>query len=285
VSERGDRGRRLRAVLRSGPRRVVAVLLGVAGLLVMLSLGTRYLAYRADVAAQGSRRTTAWITIMKLFDVNSEANVPTWFSTALLLAAAATASLVGVMVRRAGGRDAGRWLALAGVLALLSLDEASVLHERLGGPADALLGDAAGRFAWVIPGAVLAAVVGAFFLGFVSRLPGRIRRHVLGAGTAFLMGAVLIEAISGAVLEAQGDRAAYLLVTAAEEGAEMAGAIWFLYAALSCLTLTAESAGSYRLALLDDLHRRGGHQAAQAAADIEVPEAMAQPRPSTHASF
>jgi hypothetical protein len=256
----------------------------VAGLLVMLSLGTRYLAYRADVAAHGSKRARAWITIMKLFDVNSETTVPAWFSSALLLAAAVSAGLVGVMVRRAGARDGGRWLALSGILALLSLDEASALHERLGGPADALLGDAAGHFAWVVPGAGLAVVVGVLFLGFLVRLPGRIRWHVLGAGTAFLMGAVVIEAISGAVLERHGDRAAYLLVTAAEEGAEMAGAIWFLYAALSCLTVTADPAGGYRLTLLDDLRGRSGHHAARPAVDAEVPEAMPQLRPSTRAS-
>ena len=154
-------------------------------------------------------------------------------------------------------------MALAGVLAVLSLDEASALHERLGGPTEALLGDAAGRFAWVVPGAVLVAVVGAFFLPFLLRLPAPVRRRVLGGGTAFVLGAVVVETISGVVLEAQGDRAAYLLVTAAEEGLEMTGAIWLLCAALSCLTVTTDTAGSYRLTLLDDLRRSSGHHPAR----------------------
>lgn len=235
----------------AGARRTVAVLLGLAGLLVLLSLATRYLAYRADVASPGSERATAWITTMKLFDANSETNVPTWFSSALLLAAAVTAGLVGALVRRAGGRDGGRWLALAATLGLLSLDEASALHERLGGPAEALLGDAAGHFAWVVPGAVLAALVGVSFLGFLTRLPRRVRRHLLGAGSVFLFGAVALEAVSGAVLRAYGDRAAYLLVTAAEEGAEMAGAVWFLLAPLSCLAVSAVAGGGFHLALVD----------------------------------
>jgi hypothetical protein len=64
----------------------------------------------------------------------------------------------------------------------------------------------------------------------------------------------------------------------------MAGAIWFLYAALSCLTVTADPAGGYRLTLLDDLRSRSGHHAARPAVDAEVPEAMPQLRPSTRAS-
>jgi hypothetical protein len=232
---------------------VVAVLLGAVAVLVLLSLGTRYAAYRADVAASGSTRAAGWLSLMKLFDVNSETNVPAWFSAALLLAAAAVTALVAVLTRRVGGRDPGRWLALAGVLGLMSVDEATALHERLGGPAAVVLGDAGGRFPWVVPGVLIAGVTGVFFLGFLVRLPPPIRRQLLGAGAVFLAGAVVLEAVSGAVLDAQGDRAAYLLVTAAEESLEMLGAIWLLCAALSCLELTADSAAGYRVTLRPEL--------------------------------
>jgi hypothetical protein len=44
-----------------------------------------------------------------------------------------------------------------------------------------------------------------------------------------LTGAVALEATAGMVLESQGDRGRYLLVTAAEEGLEMAGSVLLLY--------------------------------------------------------
>jgi hypothetical protein len=156
--------------------------------------------------------------------------------------------------RRAGGRDAGYWAGLAAVLSLLSLDEVVALHERLGGPAAEVLGDATGgllHFAWVVPGVVLALVVGLAFARFVARLPPGTRRLVVAAAATYLTGAVALEAAGGIVLEGQGDRAAYLLVTAAEEGLEMAGSVLLLYAAMRLLRLRPEPDGGYHLSIGD----------------------------------
>lgn len=245
---------------------VAGWLLLVVVVLVAASLGTRYLAHRADVAAPGTYRAGTWLAVMKLFDVNSEANVPAWVSSSLLLAGAAMAGLVGVVVRRSGGPDVGRWFALSGVLGLLSVDEAAGLHERLGGPTQAVLGGAAAvpHFGWVIPGAVLAVVVGVAFIGFLGRVPGPIRGHFLGAGLTFLAAAAGLETVGGAVLDAQGDRAGYLLVTAAEEGGEMVASVWFLYGVMSCLALATATGGRYELAL--SRHFQDGPEAGSAGA-------------------
>src|SRR5688500_17941665 len=72
----------------------------------------------------------------------SEGNMPSWFSAMLLMGCALVAALLAVLVRRAGGRDARYWAGLAAVLSLLSLDVVVALHERLGGPAAEVLGDA-----------------------------------------------------------------------------------------------------------------------------------------------
>jgi hypothetical protein len=239
--------------IRSPAARIALGLLLVGGLLIALSLATRYGAYRAEVAQPGSTQVDAWKAVMRLFDVNSEGNVPTWFSSMLLMGCALAAALLAALGRRAGGRDARYWVALAAVLSLLSLDEAAGLHERLGGPAAEVLGDATRgplHFAWVVPGLVLALVVGLAFLRFVVRLPPSTRRLVVTAAALYLTGAVALEAIGGIVLEDQGDRAAYLLVTAAEEGLEMAGSVLLLYAALRLLRLRPD-AGGYHLSTAD----------------------------------
>jgi hypothetical protein len=235
---------------RSPPAKVALVLLLVAGLLIALSLASHYGAYRAEVAQPGSTQVAAWKAVMRLFDVNSERNVPTWFSSMLLIGCAVLAGLLAVLLRRAGGRDAGHWAALAAVLSLLSLDEVAGLHERLGGPAAEVLGDAtrgALHFAWVVPGVVLALVVGLAFARFVVRLPPGTRRLVVAAAAMYLTGAVALEAVGGIVLEAQGHRAGYLLVTAAEEGLEMAGSVLLLYAGMCLLRLRPEPGGGYHL--------------------------------------
>jgi hypothetical protein len=253
MNDDGDTGH-LRRPSRSPASRVALVLLLVAGLLIALSLATRYGAYRAEVAHPGSTQVAAWKAVMQLFDVNSEHNVPTWFSSTLLMGCAVLAALLAALVRRAGGRGAGHWAGLAAVLSLLSLDEAAALHERLGGPAAEVLGDAtqgALHFAWVVPGMVLALVVGLVFVRFVVRLPPGTRRLVVAAAAMYLTGATALEAIGGIVLEDQGDRAVYLLVTAAEEGLEMAGSVLLLYAAMSLLHLRPEPGGGYHLSTGD----------------------------------
>ncbi|HEX3201726.1 MAG TPA: hypothetical protein VHW42_07305, partial [Actinomycetes bacterium] len=75
----------------------------------------------------------------------------------------------------------------------------------------------------------------------------------------YLAGAAALEAVGGMVLEAQGHRAMYLLVTAAEEGLEMAGAVLLLYA---ILRLRPEP-GGYLLSTLDleSVHSEAAEQA------------------------
>jgi hypothetical protein len=253
MNDDGDTGHPRRPS-RSPASRVALVLLLVAGLLIALSLGTRYGAYRAEVARPGSTQVAAWKAVMQLFDVNSERNVPTWFSSTLLMGCAVLAALLAALVRRAGGRGAGHWAGLAAVLSLLSLDEVAALHERLGGPAAEVLGHAtrgALHFAWVVPGTVLALVVGLVFVRFVVGLPPGTRRVVVAAAAMYLTGATALEAVGGAVLEDQGDRAVYLLVTAAEEGLEMAGSVLLLYAAMCLLHLRPEPGGGYHLSTGD----------------------------------
>jgi hypothetical protein len=192
--------------------------------------------------------------------------VPSWFSSMLLIGCALVAAILAALTRLAGGRDARYWAALAAVLSLLSLDEAAALHERLGGPAAEVLGAAtrgALHFAWVVPGVVLALVVGLAFLRFVLRLPRSTRRLVVAAAALYLTGAAALEAVGGMVLEAQGHRAMYLLVTAAEEGLEMAGAVLLLYAILRLLRLRPEPGGGYLLSTLDleSVHSEAAEQA------------------------
>jgi hypothetical protein len=119
-----------------------------------------------------------------------------------------------------------------------------------GGPAAEVLGDATGgalRFAWVVAGVALALIVGLAFARFVVRLPPGTRRLVVASATMYLTGAVALEAAGGIILEAHGDRAMYLLVTAVEEGLEMAGSVLLLYAVMCLLHLRPEPGGGYHL--------------------------------------
>jgi hypothetical protein len=207
-------------------RAVAAAGIAVSTFLVALSVGTHYLAYRVQLADPGSPP----LAVLRRFDVNSERNVPTVWSAALLLGSSVLAVRLHL---RSRGRGRQGWLFVGTTTAFLALDEFLELHERLGTVGQALSGNAL-HFAWVVPGAAAAAVVGAVALVRLRSQPPEVRRRLAVAAGVYLTGALVVETVSGAVLQRFGAREAYVLITAAEELLEMAGA---------CLLLASVAAG------------------------------------------
>lgn len=223
-------------------RRVCLPLGIVAAVLVLLGPVLRH---RAAVRRRTDPGESALLPT--LFDVNTEANVPTWFAASLWVLAAVAALTVAVGAPGLTARRRRGWYGFAAVLTLMSLDEAASLHERLLGDAGIqLLGADAGgllHFTWVVPGAIVAAILVTALFGTVWSMPVRSRALVLLAGAVFLGGALGAEAASGWALERHGDARAYVLLTSLEEGAEMTGALLLLAALLSLLELRRSDTG------------------------------------------
>ncbi len=93
--------------------------------IVEVALAAIYLAF-TEV-----NRVRQFYTLFEFFDLNREANVPTWFSSLQLAGAAAMVAGLAWHLRSAGRSAWGVW-ALAAFLGLLSLDEAAGLHEFVG---------------------------------------------------------------------------------------------------------------------------------------------------------
>ena len=225
-------------------------MLAMAGTLVLVGLSV---ATRAWVD-RGEQTHLAALMAWKMFDLSTEQNVPTWFSSSLLLLCGLLAAVVAVLRRVAGQRDAWQWLALAAGFALLSMDETVAIHEHLQGPAKRALGHSASgllHFAWVIPGALIAAVLGLGLVAFVSHLDARVRRLFVAAAALYAGGALGLEMLGGAVLERYGDRVLYVLTATAEETFELSGTVLFLYTLLTCLRLRRAPGGSLWLELSD----------------------------------
>ncbi len=68
-------------------------------------------------------------TIFNRFDLNGEANVPTWYSNVLLFAVALAALGIHLFARQMKARDAAFWLGFAAMYVFLSLDEEARVHE------------------------------------------------------------------------------------------------------------------------------------------------------------
>lgn len=155
------------------------------------------------------------------FDVGREINLPTWFSAGLWISAGI---LAGYFARRAS-RHRGSWALFCAVCMVFSIDETLELHERLD-----VIGSELGRylplqlgFTWVIPGILIAGLIGLSLLRMVLGLPRRSRAGLLSAGIIFVAGGVGVETLSG--LFVQGDTLPwqFFLLTLVEESLEMTG--------------------------------------------------------------
>lgn len=169
------------------PTRVLLALLTTDLLLVVLHVATRGAA---------------------VVDLDAEGNIPTWVSSAKLLAIAVLAYLAWQREQEDPSlKYRGLWLGVALLFAAMSLDETASLHERAAralishGPArnlraTVLGGDAAkDSFAWVVLFAPLAVATLFFLVGFGWTRRHRLRR-VAGlalAGLGCYVGAMVLE--------------------------------------------------------------------------------------------
>jgi hypothetical protein len=169
------------------------------------------------------------------FSLDKEANVPSWFSSALLLTAAAALALVALDALARNARWGRHWAGLSVVYVVLSLDETAEIHERIGswlrshlhlhGPL---------HYAGVIPALVLALFVGITYIRFLGALPRPTMLGMLLAAAIYITGAAGVEAASGWWAEAHGSRStALLLVSTVEENLEMIGTLLFILVVLA----------------------------------------------------
>lgn len=190
-----------------------------------------------SVAGQIVRHYTGYDGVaVRLFYVDTELNVPTFFAVALLLTASVLLGIIAANRRRTGFDDWVKWAVLCGGFFVMALDEGAAVHERLIRPVRALLGEGPYGllyYAWVVPAILLVVALGLYFMRFLSRLPAYTRAQFLIAATLFLGGAIGVELAGGAWAEERGTgNIGYGLIVNVEEGLELIGTIVFINALL-----------------------------------------------------
>jgi hypothetical protein len=165
--------------------------------------------------------------LLPKLSLSYESNLPTWFSSSLLLACAVAAGAI------ANGRPAWHrhWWGITAMLAWMSLDEAAELHEHLGG----MIGTSGVLyFDWVIPAAGVVAMVAVIYWPFVRALEPASRRRLILAAAIYLGGALAMELPLGWWTEHRGSEGlGYGLIDWIEETMEMIGATLALVALLA----------------------------------------------------
>lgn len=182
---------------------------------------------------------------VRLFDVNREANIPTWFSSSILLLSALLCAIVYYRKREVKDKYAFHWAILALIFTGFSLDETAVLHEMLIIPLRALF-NLKGFFyyGWIIVGIISVVIAAIFYYKFLLSLPRKTRNLFLLAATSFITGAIVVESVTGFYADNYGNETyIYLLIGTLEESLEMVGIIIFIHALLSYLAIQSVETG------------------------------------------
>lgn len=205
--------------------KVARVLAGCIAFLVVVHLVTYWLnqyGYGFDQSA-------------RLFDLDQESNVSTWFSSFLLASAAAVSFAISRDSGCRGTPAARGWIVLSLVLAFMSVDETATIHETFGpGITEAMGFKAEGVLlsSWVVAGMVAAAVVTASLGRFVFRLPRRIRRLAILSAVIYLLGAVACEMVFSLMVDKGVTGWLIRLEMVFEETMEMVGVTLWIYTQL-----------------------------------------------------
>ena len=163
--------------------RIILVLGLVAFLLVLFSIiGQLLLKPTQPVHIQG---------IITLFDLAAEGNLPTYYSSVLLLIAALLLFVVTLMERTIKSRYVPYWAFLTIGFIYLSMDEILMLHEGISRFIRAVTdysGEGVLKSPWVILGTITVTVILLVFIKFITHLDQKTRYLFLIAGALYVGG-------------------------------------------------------------------------------------------------
>ncbi len=164
------------------------------------------------------------------FNVDSEANLPTMYNTALLLCSGLFLTLIAYMVYKGEGKSFPWWI-LAMVFFALGMDETIKIHEKVSEVVQGRF-DTSGvfQYAWVIPYGIAFIVFVMIMLKFFLSLPAETRKWLLVGGIIYVGGALGLEMAASSIYT-WGERGhLYYVFATIEETMEMSGAVVFIYA-------------------------------------------------------
>jgi hypothetical protein len=170
----------------------------------------------------------------KLFDVDFERSIPTWYQTTTLFLCAIPLALIALAKYRQQDRYRYHWAGLAVLFVLLSIDEMNSIHEKAGSVLRSKLGLTGFlRNAWVILAAIFVVVFLVVYLDFIRHLPRHTLYLFVVAGCLYVGGALVFQMVGSYWNDKHGqENLVYLVQTTIEETLEMTGILVFLFALL-----------------------------------------------------
>lgn len=214
-------------------QKIILILTSLASVLVILSLlGQLILLTNPSESVAG---------LIAFFHVAGEVNLPTFYTTFLLLSAALLLLVIWIKSKSDRVPYSSMWAILTIGFVYLSLDEMLFLHERVSQFIRATTnwsGTGILRSPWVIIGLLLSALFAVVFRRFYLYLDKKTRLIFLIAGITYVFASMGFEIIENIYDENIGQDSVYRLMQHVEEGLEMAAIILFIFGLLRYISLT-----------------------------------------------
>jgi hypothetical protein len=218
------------------PRSVAKILVLVVSLITLASLMGQFCKHVLGFDFM--------LGFVPLFDLNGERNVPTWYSSSMLLVCSALLALIAANEAKRGARYVLHWRALSVIFLFMSLDEVVQGHEETIAPLRSWLG-AGGLFyyTWTLVGIAFVLLFVLVYLPFVAHLPSETKRLFVLSGALYVGGALGMELIQGWHDDLYGVNFGTALLTTVEEVLEMSGVVVLIYALLAYAGLPTHVSG------------------------------------------
>jgi hypothetical protein len=209
------------------PWRVAQAMTAVAVLLTLLSLSAHWLQYVAG--------RDHFVEYSHFVNLGDEKNLPTWYSSMILMASSFLLAYIGQKRRRQLDQNWRSWINMAVIFAFLSLDEIVTIHDKIIETPliEWLHPTGFWAFPWVIVGWIGVSTFGLAFRRFLGNLPADTRLLFITAGAVFVTGALVLEMVSAYLMDFYVHEIIIRgLVATIQEFMEMFGIVIFIYALL-----------------------------------------------------
>ena len=170
----------------------------------------------------------------RLFSLNHEANLLSWFDGVALFSCAVLLVLLAALAKSARDSLFGDWRLLAVMLLFLSMDEVGAIHQTLFEPLRRMSGTTGVfQLGWIGLSLLLFCAVGARFYPFLKCLPPATRSEFVVAIVVYSFGALGMGLTGVAYHDAPTAAGSYALLTLLDQFLEMLGALLLLRALLN----------------------------------------------------
>ncbi len=214
--------------------RIIRLLIIVAVILVLASVCFQLLRFSNILSVPDG--------LIRIFDLNQEANIPTFFEALILFCIAILLAVIALINIQKKESYRWKWLFFSLLFMYLAFDEAAQIHELFTGPVRRFINqDNLGifYFAWVIPGILFLVAIVLFFLKFIQQLPIKLKKGIILGFTLYFSGAIGMELLNGQYAEIHGkENLIYNMMSTIEESLEMGGTLVIFWVILKYISNT-----------------------------------------------